>query len=125
MQLRSPLPVPSLRVRWGGGGDAGLLAGRALSHLRCLPGLAFFSCVDADTNVTTGHGTEGLACGGAEGCTGKDARGKWRRGGEGRDGDGQGVLSSGTSTKMAKVTRAGGTLQLGPTVGMDQLQDAG
>ncbi|XP_014816391.1 PREDICTED: probetacellulin isoform X2 [Calidris pugnax] len=42
----------------------------ALSRLRCLPGLAFFRCVGADANVTAGHGTEGLACGVAESCTG-------------------------------------------------------
>ncbi|XP_029884923.1 probetacellulin isoform X1 [Aquila chrysaetos chrysaetos] len=33
-------------------------------------GLAFFSCVGADANVTAGHGTEGLTCGAAENCTG-------------------------------------------------------
>ncbi|XP_037991494.1 probetacellulin isoform X1 [Motacilla alba alba] len=33
-------------------------------------GLAFFSCVGADTNVTAGHGPEGLSCGTAKGCTG-------------------------------------------------------
>lgn len=97
-----------------------------------LPGLAFFSCVGADANVTAGHGAEGLACGGAEGCSGKDARGerrRWtaagRRGGEGRDADGQSVLSSGASTEAAKDTRASGSLRLGPTVGTDQLRDTG
>ncbi|XP_059699602.1 probetacellulin isoform X2 [Haemorhous mexicanus] len=33
-------------------------------------GLALFSCVGADTNVTAGHGAEGLSCGTAKGCTG-------------------------------------------------------
>lgn len=36
-------------------------------------GLAFFSCVGADANVTASHGTEGLTCGAAENCTGKAA----------------------------------------------------
>lgn len=36
-------------------------------------GLAFFSSVGADANVTTGHGTEGLTCGTAENCMGKAA----------------------------------------------------
>ncbi|KAK4818326.1 hypothetical protein QYF61_011082 [Mycteria americana] len=41
-----------------------------MSHLHRVSGLAFFSCVGADVNVTAGHGTEGLACGVAESCTG-------------------------------------------------------
>lgn len=74
-QLQSPLPVPSLRrgpgerPQWGGGGDAGALAGLPL----CISGLAFFSCVGADANVTAGHGTEGLACGTDKSCAGKVA----------------------------------------------------
>uniref|UniRef100_A0A8C3UWP5 Probetacellulin n=1 Tax=Catharus ustulatus TaxID=91951 RepID=A0A8C3UWP5_CATUS len=63
LQLQSPLPAPSLSP-WG---DAG---GPPLSHPRYIPGLAFFSCVGADTNVTAGHGTEGLGCGSPKGCTG-------------------------------------------------------
>lgn len=65
-QLQSPLPVPSLSLWQGDGGGAGA---PPPSCLRCVPGLAFF--VGADTNVTAGHGTEGLTCGTAKGCTGK------------------------------------------------------
>ncbi|XP_062350020.1 probetacellulin [Cinclus cinclus] len=48
-----------------GGGPGTLLLCLALAS-----GLAFFSCVGADTNVTAGHGTEGLTCGTGKGCTG-------------------------------------------------------
>ncbi|XP_009468822.1 PREDICTED: probetacellulin, partial [Nipponia nippon] len=48
-----------------GGGPGTLLLCLALAS-----GLAFFRCVGADANVTAGHGTEGLACGVAESCTG-------------------------------------------------------
>ncbi|KAM6072862.1 probetacellulin isoform 2-T4 [Theristicus caerulescens] len=51
-----------------GGGPGTLLLCLALAS-----GLAFFSCVGADTNVTAGHGTEGLACGAAESCTAEAA----------------------------------------------------
>ncbi|XP_051660809.1 probetacellulin [Manacus candei] len=48
-----------------GGGPGTLLLCLALAS-----GLAFFSCVGADANVTAGHGTEGLTCDAAKGCTG-------------------------------------------------------
>ncbi|XP_015479506.1 probetacellulin isoform X1 [Parus major] len=48
-----------------GGGPGTLLLCLALAS-----GLAFFSCVSADTNITAGHGTEGLSCGTAKACTG-------------------------------------------------------
>ncbi|XP_055652488.1 probetacellulin isoform X1 [Falco peregrinus] len=48
-----------------GGGPGTLLLCLALAS-----GLAFFTCVGADTNVTASHGTEGLACDTAKGCTG-------------------------------------------------------
>ncbi|XP_066405441.1 probetacellulin isoform X1 [Molothrus aeneus] len=48
-----------------GGGPGTLLLCLALAS-----GLALFSCVGADTNVTAGHGTEGLSCGTAKACTG-------------------------------------------------------
>ncbi|OPJ89884.1 probetacellulin [Patagioenas fasciata] len=48
-----------------GGGPGPLLLCLALAS-----GLAFFSCVGADTNVTAGHGTDGLSCSAAESCTG-------------------------------------------------------
>ncbi|XP_068045333.1 probetacellulin isoform X1 [Anomalospiza imberbis] len=48
-----------------GGGSGTLLLCLAFAS-----GLAFFSCAGADTNVTAGHGTEGLSCGTAKGCTG-------------------------------------------------------
>uniref|UniRef100_A0A8C3NTF6 Probetacellulin n=1 Tax=Cyanoderma ruficeps TaxID=181631 RepID=A0A8C3NTF6_9PASS len=38
------------------GGAVGGAGAPPLSCLLCLPGLAFFSCVGADTNVTAGHG---------------------------------------------------------------------
>lgn len=49
----------------------GVLGLPRLSCPRCVSGLTLFSCVGADTNVTAGHGTEGLTCGTAKGCTGK------------------------------------------------------
>ncbi|XP_042652947.1 probetacellulin [Tyto alba] len=48
-----------------GGGPGPLLLCLALAS-----GLAFFSSVGADANVTAGHDVEGLACGTAESCTG-------------------------------------------------------
>ncbi|XP_014740356.1 PREDICTED: probetacellulin [Sturnus vulgaris] len=48
-----------------GGGPGTLLLCLALAS-----GLAFFSCVGADTNVTAEHGTEGLSCDTAKGYTG-------------------------------------------------------
>uniref|UniRef100_A0A8C0UEQ3 Probetacellulin n=1 Tax=Cyanistes caeruleus TaxID=156563 RepID=A0A8C0UEQ3_CYACU len=55
-QLQGPWPAPSL-WRCGGAGAP------PPSCPRCLPGLAFFSCVSADSNITAGQGTEGLSCG--------------------------------------------------------------
>uniref|UniRef100_A0A8C3J887 Probetacellulin n=1 Tax=Calidris pygmaea TaxID=425635 RepID=A0A8C3J887_9CHAR len=58
MEAAATAPTP-------GGGPGTLLLCLALAS-----GLAFFRCVGADANVTAGHGTEGLACGVAESCTG-------------------------------------------------------
>ncbi|XP_010573905.1 PREDICTED: probetacellulin [Haliaeetus leucocephalus] len=58
MEAAAAAPAP-------GGGPGTLLLCLTLAS-----GLAFFSCVGADANVTAGHGTEGLTCGTAENCTG-------------------------------------------------------
>ncbi|XP_074721249.1 probetacellulin [Strix uralensis] len=58
MEAAAAAPAP-------GGGPGTLLLCLALAS-----GLAFFSCVDADANVTASHSTEGLACGTAESCMG-------------------------------------------------------
>lgn len=131
LQLQSPLPAPSLSP-WG---DAG---GPLLSHPRYIPGLAFFSCVGADTNVTAGHGTEGLGCGSPKGCTGEGVLGGARGAGSvGRErGSRPGWRMSGCFVWRSRVaslgwdakdTRAGSWWQparLGAAAGMLQLRDA-